>query len=102
MQSISLSIVGCLSCTEDNLQEKKATAFLFCSITAPDCRSDASVWMLQGTFKSGNARRTFSAMKISTASKAKINSSVGWSLPLDCPDSAVGGAIKSAWPFQKD
>ena len=41
-------------------------------------------------------------MSLLTALKAEINSGVGCSLPLDCPDSAVSGAIELAGPFQKD
>ena len=51
---------------------------------------------------SGNASETFSEMSFLIASKDANNSGVCLSLPLDLPDEAVNGAIKSARLFQKD
>ena len=89
--------MGCLSCAGDDLREKKAIVVLFCLITAPDCRSDASVWMLQR-----KARLTLSAINCSMALKTETSSGARCDLPFAHPESAVSGATMLGQPFQRD
>ena len=82
MHSISSSIAGHFNCAVDDFLKKNATVLLLCLITAPSCKSDASVQMSRGTSGSGKASSTCSEMHCLMASKAVIEAGVGSSFPF--------------------